>query len=137
MDAKSLVKLMVDYRNNPTTGNFSKDDNKEVIRQALIEANGGSSKLDLKSLRNNRNELFTIIELLVDATVPEGLNGDEFFMNMVEERNLALEDKPTFVVKGNSTVVTADIARGTQGLRRQRIGERTTVTLTPTPKGIL
>ena len=136
MDAKSLVKLMVDYRNNPTTGNFSKDDNKEVIRQALIEANGGSSKLDLKSLRNNRNELFTIIELLVDATVPEGLKGDEFFMNMVEERNLALEDKPTFVVKGNSTVVTADIARGTQGLRRQRIGERTTVTLTPTPKGI-
>ena len=132
MDTNSVVKLMLDYRNNSVSGNFSKDDSKEVIRKALIEANGGSTKLDIKALRNGRNELFTIIELLVDRTVSEGLKGNEFFVSMVESRNLAEGDKPDFVIEANSTLVVADVARGTQGIRRQRIGERTKVSLTPT-----
>jgi hypothetical protein len=136
MEIGNVVKLILDYRNNPVTGNFSKEDNKETIRQALIEANGGSSKLDLKTLLRGRTDLFTIIETVVDRTVSEGLKGDEFFMNMVEERNLAYGDQPKFTADVNTTLVVADAARGTQGIRRQRFGEKTSVTLTPTPKVI-
>lgn len=136
MDANSVVKLMLDYKNNTVSGNFSKEDNKETIRQALIEANGGSSKLDLKALRGGRNDLFTIIEILIDKSVDEGLKGNEFFMKMVENRNLAEGDANDFVVEEDSVLVVSDVARGTQGIRRQRIGEQTSFPLRPTVHGI-
>lgn len=131
-----LIKLMLDYRRNAVSGNFSKDDSKEVIRQALIEANGGSTTLNIKTLMRGRNELFDIIETLVDKSVAEGLKGNEFFVNMAESRNLAEGDKPEFVADVDSVLVVSDVARGTQGIRRQRIGEKSKVTLTPTPHAI-
>jgi hypothetical protein len=128
---------MLDYKRNSVSGNFSTQDSKEVIRKALIDANGGSDKLNLKALRNGgRNDLFTIIEILIDKTVSEGLEGNEFFKKMVDERNLALGDVPSFVVEPDSILVVSDVSRGTQGIRRQRISQRTTTTLTPTARAI-
>lgn len=134
MDKTNLVKLMFDYKND-TVEKFSKAEAKEAIHKALVEANGGSTKLDIKSFRRNP-ELFEIIEEIVSRTVAEGLKGDEFFMNFVEEKNIAEGDAPEYVVKKDSTLVVADVARGTQGIRRQRIGETQSFTLKPTVKGI-
>jgi len=131
-----LIKLMIDYRRNAVSGNFSKDDSKEVIRKALIEANGGSSTLNIKQLLRGRTELFDIIETLIDVSVAEGLKGNEFFVNMVDTRNLAEGDKPEFVTDVASTLIVSDVARGTQGISRQRIGEKSKITLTPTPHAI-
>ena len=97
MNAKELVKLMLDYRHG-CVQQFSKDEARETIRQALIDANGGSTKLSYKSFRNNP-QMYTIIETLIDQVRSEGLTGNEFFNRFVEQRNMAEGDAPEFVVK--------------------------------------
>ena len=134
LNSKELVKLMLDYRHG-CVEKFSKEEARETIRQALIAANGGSAKLSYKSFRNNP-QLYTIIETLIDQVKAEGLSENDFFNQFVEQRNMAEGDAPEFTVKEKSTLVVSDIARGTQGLRRQRIGAKSSVTLTPTAHGI-
>lgn len=134
MNAKELVKLMLDYHHG-CVQQFSKDEARETIRQALIDANGGSAKLSYKSFRNNP-QMYTIIETLIDQVRSEGLTGNEFFNRFVESRNLAEGDASEFVVKEKANLVVADIARGTQGIRRQRVAARSSITLVPTAHGI-
>ena len=61
--------------------------------------------------------------------IEEGLKGDEFFMNMVEDRNLALGDTPKFHIERECLFAVADIAEGTQGVRRQRLEAGTDITV--------
>ena len=49
-DVKDLVKICLDARANRVAGNYSVGDSMEVLRQALIEANNGSTKLTSSSI---------------------------------------------------------------------------------------
>ncbi|MEG3006452.1 MAG: hypothetical protein RR806_03175, partial [Oscillospiraceae bacterium] len=106
MDKTNLVKLVLDYCNN-TVQKFSKDEAKDTIRQALIAANGGSTKLDYKNFRRNP-ELYEIIEEIIKVATNDGLKGDEFFMNYVEEKNLNEGDAPEYIVEKESTLIVSD-----------------------------
>ena len=118
----NLIKLAVDGYKGHVAGDYSVNDTQETLRQALVEANGGSTKLDIKAIRDGRcNGVFAIIEELVNVIHEEGLKGDEFFMNMVEDRNLSLGDTNKFHIERECLFAVADIAEGTQGVRRQRI----------------
>lgn len=118
----NLVKLAVDGYKGHVAGDYSVNDTQEALRKALVEANGGSTKLDIKAIRDGRcNGVFAIIEELVNVIHEEGLKGDEFFMNMVEDRNLSLGDTNKFHIERECLFAVADIAEGTQGVRRQRI----------------
>ena len=118
----NLIKLAVDGYKGHVAGDYSVNDTQEALRKALVEANGGSTKLDIKAIRDGRcNGVFAIIEELVNVIHEEGLKGDEFFMNMVEDRNLSLGDTNKFHIERESLFAVADIAEGTQGVRRQRI----------------
>lgn len=118
----NLIKLAVDGYKGHVAGDYSVNDTQEALRKALVEANGGSTKLDIKAIRDGRcNGVFAIIEELVNVIHEEGLKGDEFFMNMVEDRNLSLGDTNKFHIERKCLFAVADIAEGTQGVRRQRI----------------
>lgn len=118
----NLIKLAVDGYKGHVAGDYSVNDTQEALRKALVEANGGSTKLDIKAIRDGRcNGVFAIIEELVNVIHEEGLKGDEFFMNMVEDRNLSLGDTNKFHIERECLFAVADIAEGTQGVRRQRI----------------
>lgn len=118
----NLIKLAVDGYKGHVAGDYSVNDTQEALRKALVEANGGSTKLDIKAIRDGRcNGVFAIIEELVNVIHEEGLKGDEFFMNMVEDRNLSLGDTDKFHIERECLFAVADIAEGTQGVRRQRI----------------
>lgn len=118
----NLVKLAVDGYKGHIAGDYSVSDTQETLRQALIEANNGSSVLNLKDIRAGKcDQVFSIIEELVNVISEEGLKGDEFFVNMVEDRNVALGDSPRFHVEKECLFAVADIAEGTQGVRRQRL----------------
>lgn len=118
----NLIKLAVDGYKGHVAGDYSVNDTQEALRQALVEANGGSTKLDIKAIRDGRcNGVFAIVEELVNVIHEEGLKGDEFFMNMVEDRNMALGDTNKFHIERECLFAVADIAEGTQGVRRQRI----------------
>lgn len=118
----NLIKMAIDGYKGHVAGNYSVGDTQETLRQALIEANGGNTKLDLKAMRAGKcDQVFAIVEELVNVIHEEGLKGDEFFMNMVEDRNVSLGDSPKFHIEKECLFAVADIAEGTQGVRRQRL----------------
>lgn len=125
MDKTNVVKLAIDTIQNKVEGNFSTSDTSNALRKAFIEANGGSTKIGLKSFRNNP-ELFQIIEEILPYLAKEGLTGNEFFNTLVEYRNVKLGDMNEFWNKDRSDFIVATLADGTQGVRRQRlnIGEK-------------
>ena len=130
MADKNLIKLAVDSYKGHVAGNYSVDDSMEVLRQALIEANGGSTKLDYRAIRDGKcNGLFAIVEEIINKTVIEGLPESCPLFNYVDFRNVAEGDSNIFEIRDNGVFIVSDIADGTQGLRRQRLtgGEEITV----------
>lgn len=118
----NIVKLAVDSYFGRATGNYSKDDNMETLRQALIEANGGSTTLDYKAIRDGQCKgLFSIVEEIISKTVIEGLPESCPLFDYVEFKNIKAGDTNLFVIKDEGVFVVAEIAEGTQGLRRQRL----------------
>lgn len=129
-EMNDIVRLAVDtYRGTPVK--YSVGESLDVLRQALIEANGGSTRLDYKKIRDGKCVgLFALVEEILSRTIVEGFQGDEYFNALVDYRNVALGDLNEFVVEDNYLFTIADTADGTQGVRRQRIGGATT---TPVP----
>ncbi len=120
-DYNDIVRLAVDAYHGNTT-KYSVSESMDVLRQALIDANGGSTKLDYKAIRDGKcNGLFTIVEEILSRTIVDGFTGDEFFNKLVDFRNVALGDKNEFVVEDSNLFVVSDAAEGTQGIRRQRL----------------
>lgn len=128
-DYKDVVRLAVDvFHGKPTK--YSMDESNDVLRQALIEANGGNTTLNYKAIRDGKcSGLFTLVEEILQRTVVEGLTQDDYFNALVDFRNVALGDKNEFVVKDKIMFVVSDAAEGTQGIRRQRLGgqEKTSI----------
>lgn len=121
-EMKDIVKLAVDgYKGN--VEKYSVAQSQEALRQALVEANNGSTTLNYKDIRDGKcNGLFTLIEEILSRTVVEGLQGDEYFNALVDFRNVAEGDQNLFLVEDNNLFVVAEAADGTQGIRRQRLG---------------
>ncbi len=135
MECNKVIKLAIDAIQNRVPNNYDKNETSEVLRNAFIDANGGSSKIDYKSFRDHP-ELYQIIEAIVPTMIEEGFKGDEFFMNFVEYRNLALGDQIDFWTEDNSLFIVSDVAEGTQAIRRQRLDVGSKVSLVPTLKVI-
>lgn len=124
-EMKEIVKLAIDaYKGN--VEQYSVGQSQDVLRQALVDANGGSTVLDYKKIRDGKCAgLFSLIEEILSRTVVEGLQGDEFFNAFVDFRNVAEGDQNVFIVEDSNLFVVADAADGTQGIRRQRLGGST------------
>jgi hypothetical protein len=133
----NLVKLAVDAYKGKIAGNFSKDDSMEVLRNALIELNGGSTKLDYKKIRNGEaNGLFAIVEEILQRTIVEGIQDDNFFEQFVDYRNASLGDERDFYIEDNSLFVVSDTAEGTQAVRRQRLNAGSTTSVSTSLKTV-
>lgn len=128
-EAKDIVQVAVDaYRGNVTK--YSTEQSMEVLRKALVAANGGSTKLDYKKIRDGKcNGLFSIVEEILTRTVVDGFQGDEYFNALVDFRNIAAGDSKEFLVKDRTLFVVSDAADGSQGVRRQRLGGVTATTI--------
>jgi hypothetical protein len=136
-DNNTLVKLSKEvYKNRFSHDKYSTNDANTVLREALIELNGGSTKLDFKALRKNGAAMFEIMEQILENTVLEGLPDDNFFSKFVEFKNLSLGDQNSFYVPDNTMLVVSEIADGLQTLRRQRVDVGTNTSITTSWKGI-
>lgn len=133
-EVKDIVRLAVDaYRGKPEK--YSMDQSMEVLREALVAANGGSTTLNYKNIRDGKCVgLFAIVEEILSRTIVESFTNDAYFMSLVDFRNVALGDQNLFVVEDADVFVVADAADGTQGIRRQRLGGATTVSIPTTFK---
>ena len=121
-EINDIVQVAVDaYHGNVTK--YSTEDSMQLLRQALIKANGGSTTLNYKNIRDGKcTGLFALIEEILARTIVEGLQGDEYFNSLVDFRNVALGDQNLFDVEDSTLFVVAEAAEGTQGIRRQRLG---------------
>ncbi len=72
---EDIVRLAVDaYHGAPVK--YSVGESMDVLRKALVEANGGSTKLDYKAIRDGKcGEVFSLVEEILSRTVVEGLQG--------------------------------------------------------------
>lgn len=135
-EMNDIVKLAVDaYHGN--VEKYSTNQSMDTLRQALVDLNGGSTMLDYKKIRDGECKgLFTLIETILSRTVVEGLQGDEFFNSLVEFRNVAEGDKNLFIVEDDNLFVVAEIADGTQAIRRQRLGGSSETSIPTSLKGV-
>ncbi len=135
-DTQKLIKLAKQNYKNRLPEQYSKNDTNEVLRQAFIDLNGGSTKLDFKALRRNGAAMFEIIEQILENTVLEGLPEDSFFHQFVEYKNVALGDQNSFYVPDRTMLVVSEIADGTTALRRQRLDVGQNISIPTSWKGI-
>lgn len=121
-ELNNIVKLAVDSYKGAVE-KYSVRESQDTLREALVAANGGNTKLDYRAIRDGKcNGLFTIIESILSRTVIEGLQGDDFFNALVEFRNVAEGDQNLFLVEDSNIFFVDEVANGTQAIRRQRIG---------------
>lgn len=132
MEKNKIILLARDLTRGQVSGNYSAAESSEVLRQALIEANGGSSKVDLRSMRRNKADIFEILEEILPVVVQEGMANDNFLTNFLEEHNVAAGDAPSFTAEDNSQFIVSEIADGIARPRRQRIPHKTSVTIPAT-----
>lgn len=127
----NFVKLAVDaVRGTGNQRNFEANDIKDTLYNELMKITGGKTSFDYRDIRDGKcNGLFTVIEEIIRITENDGLTGNEFFMNLVEQRNIAEGDLNKFIVEKDDTFIVSAIADGTQGLRRQRMAGATEVTV--------
>ena len=123
-----VLKIMIDAVKGVNMENYSKGETSEAIRNALIEMNGGSKKLNLKNFYRG-SQLYALVQELIPAIIDEGFKDEDTLFGLVEYRNIADGDEEEFYVEGNSYFLVADAAAGIRGVRRQRIDKSETVTV--------
>lgn len=124
-DKNSIIKLGVDICKNQVNTEFAnanRDEQMETLRKALVEANGGSNKLNYKTMRNNV-ALFEIIETILEMNDVQGFEENDFFEQFVDYRNLALGDENSFYIEDNSLFTVNTTAEGVGATLRQRINK--------------
>ena len=112
-EINEIIKLAVDaYRGS--VEKYSVGQSQKVLREALIEANNGSTKLDYKSIRDGKCKgLFTLIKTILSKSVVEGLT------------IVAGDDKPIkFVYEGDSIVLMGDPMQNADFTQEYLYGEK-------------
>lgn len=119
---KELVKLCVDTVKNPSmVQNYSKGiDVSQAIRNEFFELMG-TEKPTYKDLRKHSVAVFEIIEEILDQTIINGVNEDDFFMQFAETRNLALGDQNEFYVPDNTLLVASKLSGNHWDITRQKL----------------
>lgn len=123
----NVLTIMVDAIKGDT-GNYTKAQASEGIRAALIEMNGGSKKINLKTFHRG-SELFNLVQEWLPRVIDEGFKDYDPIFALVDYRNIAEGDEQEFDIEGESLLVVADAARGIKGVRRQRIDNMESVTI--------
>jgi len=135
-DMKDIVKLAVDGFKG-SVEKYSAGQAQDTLREALIDANNGSTTLNYRDIRDGKCQgLFSIIEEILDKTIPDELTANDYFNALVDYRNVALGDENLFVVNDSDLFVVADIAEGTQSIRRQRLGGAAETSIPTTLKAV-
>lgn len=116
---ENLKKLMLDYKKG-SLGQFSKSQASEAIRKEFVELMG-TDKPDYRTFRNNKPEVFTILEEVLDVLITDGILNSTFFQQFVEYRDLNHGDENLFYVEDKSMLTIAEVAGGHLDLRRQKL----------------
>lgn len=129
---KDMIKLAVDLAKGKVQ-NYSANEANETLRKAFADlmefSLEGDGKIDRKTFRRHKVEIFEILEEIINETLHEGLENQ--FDGFAEYRNLAWGDTNVFKVPANNIFRVALVSDGNGNIRRQRLrdGQEITVSL--------
>lgn len=119
---QDIIKLAIDLAKGKVQ-NFSAEESNDTLRNAFADlmefSLEGNGKIDRKTFRRNKTEIFEILEEIINETIHEGLENQ--FDQFAEYRNLAWGDENLFKVPANNIFRVALISDGNSNLRRQRL----------------
>lgn len=119
---KNMIKLAVDLAKGRVQ-NYSAQDSNEVLRKAFADlmefSLEGNGKIDRKTFRRHKVQIFEILEEIINETLHEGLENQ--FDGFAEYRNLAWGDTNLFKVPANNIFRVALVSDGNSNIRRQRL----------------
>ena len=119
---KDIIKLAVDLAKGKVQ-NFSAQESNDTLRKAFAElmefSLEGNGKIDRKTFRRHKVEIFEILEEIINETLHEGLANQ--FDGFAEYRNLAWGDENLFKTPVNNIFRVALVSDGNGNLRRQRL----------------
>jgi hypothetical protein len=81
----------------------------EAIREAFFSILG-EDKLTWRGWRNHKNEIFTIMEDVLNINLPLAWENSSFYNQFVETKNGAIGEKNEFVVEDNSVLVASSFS---------------------------
>lgn len=124
---KEIVRLAVDLANGKQivdgTQHFSADQSNEALRKAFAElmefSLEGDGKIDRKTFRKHKVEIFEILEEVINETLQEGLKNQ--FDGFAEYRNLAWGDENLFTTPAEQIFRVSLVSDGNGNIRRQRL----------------
>lgn len=128
-DISKIVKLAVDYCHGKVK-DYTINEASDVLNQALVEANGGSTSFDYRRIRDGQcSGFFSIMEKIIGSTMIEQIENDNTFNAFVEVININDGDQARIAVEDSTLYTVSATADGTQNVRRQRIDGYNTVVI--------
>lgn len=125
MDMK-FTKLMIDTAKGINAENYSMTDSNTAIRKRFSEILGvdehASRKEIRRALRKHKDEFFEVIEDTIEDLRVSGWGNNPFFMEYVEQKNIALGDINEFYVEDDSMLTVSKFSGNHHDLIRQKLG---------------
>lgn len=119
--------LLKDTANGVFEAGVTKADADKIIREKFRDIIGvdenASAKEIRRAIQRNKQEIFEVIEDVVDDLLTTGWTNNEFFNDFVEVRNLALGDANSFVIKDRSVLTVGEFSGDHWDIDRQKLGE--------------
>ena len=90
----------------------------------ILELGDNPTKRDRKrALRKHKDELFEIIEDVIDLQVQTGFTNNDFFMDFVDYRNIAMDDAIEFYIEDKTVLAITKVSGQHHDFVLQRLGE--------------
>ena len=107
--------------------NYSKEETNTIIRKQFDRILGVDWKSTTpmkrrQAWREHKNEFYTVIEEVVADKMVSGWGEDPFFMQFVDERNLASGDTNEFYVEDSSLMQVSKFSGNHHDIIRQKVG---------------
>lgn len=92
----------------------------QAVREAFFNVLG-DDKLTWQNFRNHDNEIYTIMEDVLNTNIPMAWENSPFYNQLVEYKNGAIGDKNEFICEDNSILVASRFSGNHWNTDRQKI----------------
>lgn len=92
----------------------------QAIREAFFEILG-EDKLTWQGWRNHKNEIFTVIETVLNTNLPLAWENSPFYNQFVETKNGALGDKNEYIIDQDGVLVASRFSGNHWDTDRQKV----------------
>ena len=123
---KDLTKVILGHLNNNVPAEYaevSKADREEAIRKAFLKQLGletYTQKEFKKAFRRHEIAVFELIETIISDSI-KGVDGNAFFQQFCETKNIDLGDANSFWIEGANELVVSQFSGNHYNIKRQRV----------------